>query len=74
MTSAELCWSLVQAPTQIPTSVVLIEQFKMLFLLVIFSNFVLRTRATTVSTIGFTLTNNFNTIISQWLTSIRIKQ
>ena len=31
-------------------------------------------RATTVSTIGFTLTNNFNTLLSQWLTLIRIKQ
>ena len=31
-------------------------------------------RATTVSSIGFTLTNNFNSLLSQWLTLIRIKQ
>ena len=31
-------------------------------------------RATTVSSIGFTLTNNFITLLSQWLTLIRIKQ
>ena len=31
-------------------------------------------RATTVSSTGFTLTNNFNTLLSQWLTLVRIKQ
>ena len=31
-------------------------------------------RATTVNTIGFALTNNFNTLLSQWLTLIGIKQ
>ena len=34
----------------------------------------LPSRAATVSSIGFTLTNNFNTLLSQWLTLIKIKQ